>query len=367
MGSVRPRVGDVGLAVLVTAVGVIGTVAANRWSGHGMRGMHGVDGLAVAFVLVAGVALAWRRRVPLVVLGVVAAAVTGYLVSGFRYGPILFALLVAVYTAARHRPPRTAGIAAGAVVVLVWAQTLITGPGWPGLLPAAAWVVVPFAAGLVVRTQTEAVARHRAEALRQRVDDERLRIAQEVHDVVGHGLAAIKMQADVALHVLPKKPEQAEIALDAISRTSSDALDELRSTLAMVRTGTGRGPEPGLERVHDLVHRTREAGVDVALRVRGERPELPRAVDLTGYRVLQESLTNVLRHGPEQRAEVTVDYAPEEVRIEVTNPSPAGPGGDGLGIPGMRRRVEALGGEFDAGASGGRFRVRARLPIGDRP
>ncbi|MDI2029525.1 sensor histidine kinase [Saccharopolyspora sp. TS4A08] len=364
MGSLRPRVGDVGLAVLVTAVGVIGTVAASRWSGHGMRGL---DGLGIAFVLVAGLALAWRRRLPLVVLGIAAAAVTGYLISGYRYGPILLALLVAVYSAARHRPPRTAGIAAGVVLALMWAHTLITGPGWTGLVPAAAWVLVPFAAGLVARTQSEAVARHRAEALRQRVDDERLRIAQEVHDVVGHGLAAIKMQADVALHVLPKKPEQAEIALDAISRTSSDALDELRATLAMVRTGTGRGPEPGLERVHDLVHRTREAGVDVALRVRGERPDLPKAVDLTGYRILQESLTNVLRHSREQRAEVTVDYAPEEVRIEVTNPSPATTGGDGLGIPGMRRRVEALGGEFDAGASGGRFRVRARLPIGEQP
>ncbi|MEB3371706.1 sensor histidine kinase [Saccharopolyspora mangrovi] len=361
MGSMRPRVGDVVLALLVTAVGVIGTAAAHRWAGHGLRGF---DGLGVAFVVVAGASLAWRRRAPLVVLGVVAVAVSGYLVTGYRYGPILLALLVAVYSAARHRPPRTAGIAAAAALLLLWAHTLITGPGWAGLVPASAWVLVPFAAGLVARTQSEAVARQRAEALRRRVDDERLRIAQEVHDVVGHGLAAIKMQADVALHVLPKKPEQAEIALTAISRTSSDALDELRATLAVVRAGTGQGPEPGLSRVHDLVNRTRDAGVEVSLRVRGEAPELPKAVDLTGYRILQESLTNVLRHSREQRAEITVDYSPQEVVIEIRNPSPAIGGGDGLGIPGMRRRVDALGGQFSAGQSDGWFRVHARLPIG---
>jgi signal transduction histidine kinase len=361
MSVLRPRIGDVVLALLVTAVGVVGTVAAHRWAGHGMRGL---DGLAIAFVVVAGLALAWRRRMPLVVLGVVAVAVSGYLIAGFRYGPILLALLVAVYSIARHRPPRTAGIAAGVALLLLWAHTFLTGPGWAGIIPAAAWVLVPFAAGLVARTQSEAAARQRSEALRRRVDDERLRIAQEVHDVVGHGLAAIKMQADVALHVLPKKPDQAEIALNAISRTSSDALDELRATLAVVRAGTGQGPEPGLSRAHDLVNRTRDAGVDVSLRVRGEMPELPKSVDLTGYRILQESLTNVLRHSREQRAEITLDYSPEEVTIEVTNPSPATTGGDGLGIPGMRRRVEALGGEFSAGASGGRFRVHARLPIG---
>ncbi|GAB3692193.1 sensor histidine kinase [Saccharopolyspora tripterygii] len=362
MGSLRPRVGDVGLALLVTAIGIVGTVAVHRWAGHGE---HALDGLGIAFVVVAGGALVWRRRAPLVSLGVVAVAVSGYLVAGYRYGPILVMLLVAVYTAARHRPPRAAGIAAGAALLLLWTHALVTG-AWTGLVPSSAWVLVPFAAGLVARTQAEGVARQRSEALRRSVDDERLRIAQEVHDVVGHGLAAIKMQADVALHVLSKKPEQAEIALDAISRTSSDALDELRSTLAMVRTGTGRGPEPGLGRAHDLVNRTRDAGVDVSLRVRGERPELPKSVDLTGYRILQESLTNVLRHSHEQRAEVTIDYSPQEVGIEVTNPSPADAGGDGLGIPGMRRRVEALGGEFSAGASGGRFRVRARLPIGEQ-
>ncbi|RRO18899.1 sensor histidine kinase [Saccharopolyspora rhizosphaerae] len=363
MGSMRPRVGDVFLALLVTVVSVAGTVAAHRWAGHGMRAL---DGFGVGFVVVAGLSLAWRRRAPLVVLGVVAVAVSAYLVSGYRYGPVLLALLVAVYSAARHRPPRTAGIAAGVALLLLWAHTVVTGQ-WAGLVPASAWVLVPFAAGLVARTQSESVARQRAEALRRRVDDERLRIAQEVHDVVGHGLAAIKMQADVALHVLEKKPEQAETALSAISRTSSDALDELRATLAVVRSGTGQGPEPGLRRVHDLVNRTRDAGAEVSLRVRGDPPELPKPVDLTGYRILQESLTNVLRHSREQRADVTVDYTPEEVTIEVTNPSPTSAGGDGLGIPGMRRRVEALGGQFSAGASGGRFRVHARLPIGAQP
>ncbi|MER7083505.1 sensor histidine kinase, partial [Saccharopolyspora kobensis] len=225
-------------------------------------------------------------------------------------------------------------------------------------------VAVPFAIGSVLRVQREAAERNRAEQLRQRVDDERLRIAQEVHDVVGHGLAAIKMQADVALHVLAKKPEQAEVALEAISRTSSDALDELRATLAVVRRSDVR--TPGLARLDDLLQRMREAGLAVELSTAGQPRQLPPVVDLTGYRILQESLTNVLRHTSDKRAEVSVEYAEDAVVLTITNPlSGPGGGGGGLGLPGMRQRVASLGGEFTAGPTADRrFTVHARLPTG---
>ena len=243
--------------------------------------------------------------------------------------------------------------------------------GLLGLLPGSAWGVVPFAVGVTVRQTRQAAEQARAEALRRRVDDERLRIVQEVHDVVGHGLAAIKMQADVALHVLTRKPEQAEVALDVISRTSSEALEELRATLAVMRQAeddTERAPTPTLERLDELRRRMGETGVDVRLVIEGERPSLPKVVDTAGYRIVQESLTNVLRHSGAREADVTVTYTPEEVRLTVTNPVTAPPVAardGGLGIPGMRQRALSLGGTFSAGPTGdGRFEVRASLPIG---
>ncbi len=301
-----------------------------------------------------------------------AALISTYLVLGYTYGPIMLALVIAVYTVARHRPLATsvptAFAALGLLLIRVFTSST-TLADLIGVIPGSAWVVVPFAVGVVVRQQREAASRARAEVLRQRVDDERLRIAQEVHDVVGHGLAAIKMQAEVALHVLPKKPEQAEVVLEDISRTSSDALDELRATLAVVRRSAAQSPAPGLARLDDLRQRMSEAGVQVQLATTGEPRELPAVVDLTAYRILQESLTNVLRHSSDKRAAVTIDYAADAVVITVANPFTGAPGDSGgLGIPGMRQRIASLGGEFTAGPTGdGRFEVHARLPIEGNP
>jgi signal transduction histidine kinase len=239
-----------------------------------------------------------------------------------------------------------------------------------GVVDVSAWVLVPFSLGFTLRMRREMAVRARAEAIRQSVDDERLRVAQEVHDIVGHGLAAIKMQADVALHVLAKKPDQAEVALEAISRTSSQALDELRATLAMVRrTGTDaeRSPVPSLARLDELRRRMAEAGVYVRLENSGEPvAALPVAVDLTGYRIIQESLTNVLRHSGAEQATVGIRYEADSVLITVSNAvTEYSPGEGGSGISGMRERVLALGGEFTAGPSpGDGFEVRARLPTG---
>jgi signal transduction histidine kinase len=177
------------------------------------------------------------------------------------------------------------------------------------------------------------------------------------------------MQADIALHVLARKPGQAQVALEAISRTSSQALDELRATLAVVRRADAElAPVPGLARLDELRQRMAEAGVYVRLEVSGAPATLPVAVDLTGYRVVQESLTNVLRHSGSAQATVRIRYEPDEVRITVHNPVTGGcAGADGSGIPGMRERVHALGGQFSAGpAARHGFEVHARLPTGDR-
>ncbi|MFJ6164669.1 sensor histidine kinase [Micromonospora orduensis] len=375
----QTRVGDALLALVLLGFGLLATGLA----GDNQPGSRQVDTVCRLLIAVAALALSVRRRLPVVTLAVVTVATATYLLIGYPYGPVLLTFLVAVYTVAVRLPVRPAALAAGAAFVLLLAHVFFArgpAPGWTGVLPASAWVVVPFAVGVVVRVTREAAARtrleearDRAEQARRQADEERLRIAQEVHDVVGHGLAAISMQADIALHLLPRRPEQAEVALTAISRTSREALDELRVTLGAVRRGAERGPVPGLARLPALRDRLAGAGLSVEVRVAGDPRELPAAVDLAAYRVVQEALTNVLRHAGVARAEVAVAYRPDEVTVEVTDRGAGAvragldPADDesGHGLAGMRERVTALGGRLTAGPRpDGGFRVYAHLPAG---
>ncbi|MET8358593.1 sensor histidine kinase [Micromonospora sp. NPDC005171] len=366
---------DAVLALVLLGFGLLATGLA----GDNQPGSRPVDAVCRVLIAVAALALLVRRRAPVVTLAVVTVATSTYMLFGYPYGPILIAFLVAVYTVAVWLPVRPAALATGGAFVLLSAHVFFgRGPaaGWTGALPASAWVVVPFAVGVVVRVSREAGARTRAEEARSRAeqarrqaDEERLRIAQEVHDVVGHGLAAISMQAEIALHLLPKRPEQAEVALTAISRTSREALDELRVTLGAVRRGAEREPVPGLARLPALRDRLAGAGLAVEVRVVGDPRELPAAVDLAAYRVVQEALTNVLRHAGVASAEVTVDYRADELTVEVTDrgvgagEAPIDDAG-GHGLAGMRERVAALGGRLTTGPrAGGGFRVYAGLPV----
>lgn len=365
----RSQIGDVLLALALVVVGVVGTLGADRRSIADVP----IDALAITLVVLAAAVLAVRRRWPLVTLATATIATSTYLVLGYTFGPILVAFLVAVYTVARHVAlPRSVLASALSLAVLLLHLFAQANPlGLVGIIPGSAWVVVPFAVGVTVRLTRQSAEQTRAEVVRQHVNDERLRVAQEVHDVVGHGLAAIKMQADVALHLLTRKPEQAEIALTTISRTSTEALEELRATLTAVRsTGADvpRAPAPGLAEIGELSTRLATAGVRVTVETSGEPRALPVAVDLAGYRVVQESLTNVLRHSGAQVAHVRVDYQTDAVSISVLNPpgsAPAAGDGHGLGIAGMRERVLALGGSFTAGSSAeGGYEVRCVLPSG---
>ncbi len=292
---------------------------------------------------------------------------------GYAYGPILIIFMIAVYSVTRYAPSRPATWCVTAALPLMLIHLLTSDRQLGGLsvVPVAAWVVVPAAIGYSLRLRQQAAETARSEAIRQRVDDERLRVAQEVHDIIGHGLTAIQMQADIALHVMAGKPGQARVALQAISRTSHQALDELRATLAVVRRpdDDDRAPAPGLDRLDELRQRMVDAGLRVSLQTTGERSAgMPAAVDLAGYRVVQESLTNAVRHSRAGQAEVTVRYDPGSVTITVANPlTGARSAGAGSGISGMRARVEALGGEFSAGPVERRFEVHARLPTGSRP
>lgn len=361
------RLVDVGVAAALTAL----TLVALPFLG-GSYGVRPVDGVAYALAGAAAVATLFRTRWPVPTLGVVTAATVTYLLLAYPYGPVMVCLVVAVYSLARRRPLRPALVYAAATLALLLVHVL-THPaalGLPtGLIPAGALVAVPFSIGVARRTWYEARAAERDAAEQQARDDERLQLAHEVHDVVGHGLAAIQMQADIALHL--GRPQDATTALEAISRAANEALTELRTTLAKIRPGsaTGTGPEraptAGLANLEVLAERVRSTGVSVVLEVGGTPRPLPDAVDLAAYRVLQESLTNVVKHGAGSAARVEVVYEPDGLRLVVRNPrAPGGAFVAGFGISGMRHRVESLGGRLDAGPVDESFEVRAALPAG---
>jgi signal transduction histidine kinase len=358
---------DAVLAVALVVLGVHGT----RSAADLQTGFAPIGTLAYTLVVVAAASLVVRRRWPMFTLAVATLATSAYLYWHYPYGPILVSLLVAVYTVARWRGVRTAAVASGVVMgflaVHVISKRGVSG-GLLAVVPVSAWVVLPFAVGVMLRVYQESMTRSRDEWARRHADEERLRVAQEVHDVVGHGLSAIAMQADIALHVLPRQPEHAAVALAAISRTSKEALDELRAALSAVRQDEGadaRAPLPGLARLDALITRMADSGVPVVVESTGRRRPLPPAVDLAAYRVIQESLTNVLRHAGPASVTLRLGYDAEQVSIDVldTGNLGGGPLVEGHGILGMRQRAEALGGSLMAQPlAGGGFHVAARLP-----
>ena len=370
--NTTPTKSDVAIAATLMAVGL-------AWMPY--VDQHSADDAPVswaAFVLLvvaSGVQVARRWR-PVAALLVTASATAVYLAVGFPYGPITFAFALAVYSVARHR---TLVPAAGWSLV-AWAAFLVhlftsdvALDGISGVGPALAWLAIPFTLGVSRRLVVEARSRERAEADHRLVDAERLRLAQEVHDVVGHGLAAIQMQADIALHVRRTRPDQttqADEALAAISKASSEALEELRATLAEIRPEAAsaeesRGPTPGIAKLDALCERVRAAGVDIDLVVVGEQRLLPPAADLAAYRILQESLTNVVKHSPHPHAEVKLQYDGDGIIVTVTNRDvEPGQYREGFGIVGMRRRATQLDGTLAAGLGPApdTFQVRAQIP-----
>jgi signal transduction histidine kinase len=352
----------VGLAAVFVPITVI---FADGWAG----GDRAVEPLASILVAAAFLALALRRIRPILTLSVVTGCVTLYLWAAYPYGPILGAFFIAVYTTAVTLPFRRAAIATGLAMTLMLTHVFLHPNalgGWLGLIPGAAWAVVPFAIGVSVRSARQSRAAERDDALRQHLYDQRLELAQEVHDVVGHGLAAIQLQADIALHVDEAQPPRTRQALEAISRASKAAFDELASTLDAIHPQ--RTPStPGIDEVAELCHRVGEAGVDVEVAVERRTTRRDEPVELAAYRVVQEALTNVIRHGDVKAAVVTIEVDDNGVHVVVTNPGTfSQPTGTGRGIEGMRRRVESLAGRLDAGPGSAGFMVEANIPYGGK-
>ena len=333
---------------------------------------------ALILVAVACLALIWRRRWPVAVLGVSVAAATIYTLLGYVNGAVLVAPMIALYTVAAQTTVRQAvAYGLGTLAVLGLASIAVNplGPfgGGVEILPFMTAVVV--VAGIAVANRRAYVdsIRDRAEQdARRRVDEERLRIARELHDVVAHTMATINVQAGVAAHVLPTHPEAVAESLQAIKTASKEGLRELRAILNVLRQADDADPTqpaPGTAQLEDLIAGARRSGLETTFTVTGAPVPLPAAVDLAAYRIIQESLTNTIRHAGPATAAVSLGYHDDELRIDVTDtgrgqPAVAGNGG-GHGLAGMRERAAAVGGAVEAGPGpAGGFRVAARLPLG---
>ena len=329
-----------------------------------------------ALLVVGPLALVFRRRWPVAVLWVAFAAT---LAPSGAWSANL-SLIVAFFLAATsgHRPAAWVVIVIG-YLCSVWLAPLAYGNPSVSLahaLALAGWLAVLVVAAEVVRLRRERTVEIRATRVldaRRRASEERLQMARDLHDVIGHNISLINVQAGVGLDLMDTQPEQARAALAAIKEVSKDALDELRTMLTALRQDdedAPRAPAPGLGRLEELVELTCAAGILVTVRTVGEARSLPAAVDLAAYRIVQESLTNVARHAGTATATVRLTHGPDGLDIEVCDDghtlatNGASPGA-GSGIVGMRERASALGGRLQAGPRpGGGFAVRAHFPLG---
>ena len=395
----RFDIGDWVLALVMLAVTLVGSIGeANAHvnalgttvTSGGHPAVPNASWAAFILVALAAVSLAWRRRFPLVVLGVSLSAVAAYSLIGYVNGTALIDVMIALYTVATIVSAR-AGLTAGLVTLIcLLVSTAVHNPfgtlgGGVILMPAevVAAVSIGIAVGnrraylRAVEARADQAERTREEEAARRVDAERLRIARELHDAVAHTLSMINVQAGAAAHVARDHPEQAATALEAIRLASKEGLREMRSIVNVLRQSDeaeATQPAPGLAMLDDLVATTNRAGLHTTLRIDGTPRRLAATVDLAAYRIIQELLTNTIRHAGQASATVSLAWADDRLGLEIrdTGRGSAANGGTadvsvpgaGHGIVGMRERAVAVGGTFEAGSSpGGGFAVHAELPL----
>jgi signal transduction histidine kinase len=362
---------------VVLAVVLAVLVQVDIWGGRFALG-HMVGPRAVIALLyaVTSLSLIWCRRAPLVVLAfIVTADSVVYLVFGAPEGLGSFLpVLIAFYAVGRFSEPGSVVFAAPLVFVGIAIHEL-TDPVYSfGGSDAVFYAVLAtgWPLGYAFRRRAlekEALLEAQQETAQAAVTAERARIARELHDVVGHGLSVIVLQLVAALPLVDDAGHEALRArLLSVERSARDALAEMRRLLDLVEDGASASlaPQPGLAQLEHLVDDTRAAGADIELAIRGEPADLPAGVDLAAFRIVQESLTNVLKHARPPKAAVSVDYGAEAVIVEVIDQgaTPARPNVSGRGLAGMRERVALYGGDLDLHARPkGGFCVRARLPL----
>ena len=341
--------------------------------------------IGVLLLVAGGLAVAARRRAPVPALVVTVLAALAYEVLGYPGLAPIPAVLLTFFAAAWAGHRRPAMVAAGIMVLGGLFDQLARG-GVPGdtrqditqrWFLLIGWMIASIVGGklaaqnraylVAVEQRAEEAERTRDEVARRRADEERLRIARELHDSLTHSISIIKVQAGVAIHLARKRSEPVPEALLAIEQAGGEAMRELRATLEVLRADEDTGS--GLDRVGNLLDGVRRAGLAVRLDIDGDPRQLPDPVGRAAYRIIQEALTNISRHaGPAATASVRLEYHDNEltVRVDDDGPGPAtGAGAPGVGLRGMRERVAALGGSLHTGPADGGcgFSVRARLPL----
>jgi signal transduction histidine kinase len=366
---------DVGGSLLFVAFLMLAT--AHIPPGDGDRSL---DAVGYGTLALAGGSLSLARRKPWITVCAVTAALAVYIGRTYAGGPIFATGWIAFFSLGYHVRRRDAVVAAATLSGILVVVGAVAGRSEPLLhLMFLGWSAAAVFLGDALRSRRQYLAeleerhrnleRTREEETRRGIAEERLRIAQDLHDTVAHAMATINVQAGAAAHVVDRRPESAREALTVIQRASGDVLDELSALLNLLRDPVApgeRAPTPGLERVPDLVATTEQAGLAIELTVTGPVDAVSPALSTAAFRIVQESLTNVVRHSGSVRAGVRIDVADGRLAVEVVDEGTVTAGGNngtGRGIQGMRERAEATGGELHAGARPeGGFRVRATWP-----
>jgi signal transduction histidine kinase len=405
-GSWRPPLRDIAIAVVLTIVAFFAAYgeAHPQVPGRYFTGGHHLPhtpSAALLLVVAAGAALAWRHVYPRTVVCVSTAAIVAYTLPGYVNGSSLLLPAIALGTLAAMLPIRSSVVWTVVVTGVLMVATGVNNPlgafsGGFVLIPANN--AVALFAGIAVANRRALLAAARREATQaaerdtqRRIDEERLRIARELHDVVAHTMATITVQAAAATQLLGDRPEDAAKSLQAIRTAGKDGLRELRAILNVLRNADEpddpTAPTPGLNRLDALAAGVRSAGLPVTVTVTGQPRDLPAVIDLAAYRIIQEALTNIIRHAGPATARVSVGYAADELSVEITDSGrgptsavadatfaafiaerlDAGTGGSataGHGLRGMRERAVAAGGTIVIGrAPAGGFRVAVRFPL----
>ncbi|MFG3436079.1 sensor histidine kinase [Nonomuraea sp. NPDC047897] len=357
---------------LVLAVSVaVAQIVLSMGAAYGQSSREELDAPAFALLTAGPAALAFRRRRPVVASAVALLVTYVYTWLDYPLGPVYLAPVIVLSTLVLDGRRRAAWVLAA----VTWAVFLAYGAVGDGGAPAGIFhdlAITAFILLVMVVAELASIVRERraqqqravAEEMRRQASEERLTMAQELHDVLAHNISLIHVQAATALHLIDDHPEQARTALATIKGASKDVLGEMRSVLNVLRDGAPRSPTAGLDRLDELAER---CGLDVTLDRQASRPLSPQ-VERAAYRIVQESLTNAARHAPGAKVRVLLAYGPRELAVQVTDTGPTTPAvlagqGGGNGIPGMRERASALGGTLLAGPVGAGFQVSARLPL----
>lgn len=388
-----PLVQDAIIASLLTALSLVGLLTRTHVDipeGGTDSGNPALDGLGLALALLQTVPLVWRRVAPIAVLAVITSAMFLFFTLGYFPSFASFGFLLALYTVAAHRDRRIsipAALASAGVVLLIlyvsrepieldtiFAEGLVVGAVWfigDGLRVKRSQVVS-------LEDRATRFEREREEAARRAVAEERRVIARELHDMVAHKVSVIVAQSVAAQRVFDAEPEESRAVLGSIEDSGREALVEMRRLLGLLRTDDDRpddrDPQQGLSDIESLLAQVREAGLPVVLMVEGEPQPLPPGLDLSAFRIVQEGLTNVMKHAGATRATVTIRYGPSGLELTIVDDgrgydsTDSGPPRARYGHLGMRERVGLFRGQLRVGPRfGGGYEVVAFLPLDPDP